>query len=85
MIAILIVILIDLVIVILIAILIVILIDLLIVIDHRVARHCIISFLSGQFVKLSFSFKMSGFYIFSCEIRPRYVLFNKRAGVFYQV
>ena len=30
------------------------------------------SFLSGQFVKLSFSFKMSGVYIFSWEIRPRY-------------
>ena len=35
------------------------------------------SFMSGQFVKLiSFSFKMSGVYIFSCQIRPRYEWFQ---------
>ena len=34
------------------------------------------SFLSGQFEKLSFSFKMSGFHIFSLEIRQRYERFR---------
>ena len=39
------------------------------------------SFLSVQFVKLSFSFKTSGFIFFSWEIRPRYKWFQTRTLV----
>ena len=39
------------------------------------------SFRSGQFVKLSFCFKMSGVYIYSWEIRPHYEWFQTRTLV----
>ena len=49
--------------------------------SHKTIVSHLNSFRSGQFVKLSFSFEMSGVYIFSWGIRPRYEWFQTQTLV----